>query len=284
MRLLLGLGFIGACLSATLGGCASGDAFPGDDCTPNDRKACSCDDGTKGWQLCLKDRSYEPCGCSGNNLNEGPPPAAVCGNGRVEPGELCDDGNQRNGDACSALCQRGSELEGRDSCANLRPLPLDVGDRLEGRQSVAEGDGSTAGSCGGDGSELVFAFAPRAAGTLALTVATEERSLDATLYVREDACGAETSEPANACKNDGGEGEGEELSLRVEEGKTYFVFVDARGGGEVTLAARLDEAVAGCAGEGEACDTGLDGDCGEGKLTCFENRYLVCRADRPGCG
>jgi len=28
----------------------------------------------------------------------------VCGNGAVEPGEACDDGNEDNGDGCSALC------------------------------------------------------------------------------------------------------------------------------------------------------------------------------------
>lgn len=32
--------------------------------------------------------------------------APVCGNGVVEPGEACDDGNQRDGDCCSASCQR----------------------------------------------------------------------------------------------------------------------------------------------------------------------------------
>ncbi len=29
---------------------------------------------------------------------------AVCGNGAIEPGEACDDGNEEDGDGCSALC------------------------------------------------------------------------------------------------------------------------------------------------------------------------------------
>jgi cysteine-rich repeat protein len=33
-------------------------------------------------------------------------PAAVCGNGIVEPGEECDDGNTSDGDACPATCVR----------------------------------------------------------------------------------------------------------------------------------------------------------------------------------
>lgn len=31
-------------------------------------------------------------------------PAALCGDGTLEPGEQCDDGNQANGDGCSASC------------------------------------------------------------------------------------------------------------------------------------------------------------------------------------
>jgi cysteine-rich repeat protein len=29
---------------------------------------------------------------------------SVCGNGEIEPGEACDDGNTRDGDGCSAIC------------------------------------------------------------------------------------------------------------------------------------------------------------------------------------
>jgi cysteine-rich repeat protein len=35
----------------------------------------------------------------------GLPPSPVCGNGVLETGEGCDDGNMTNGDGCSALCQ-----------------------------------------------------------------------------------------------------------------------------------------------------------------------------------
>ncbi len=34
-----------------------------------------------------------------------PPPVPVCGNGIIEIGEGCDDGNLLNGDGCSSLCQ-----------------------------------------------------------------------------------------------------------------------------------------------------------------------------------
>src|SRR6185295_15808003 len=34
-----------------------------------------------------------------------PPPTPCCGNGIVEEGEQCDDGNTASGDGCSSTCQ-----------------------------------------------------------------------------------------------------------------------------------------------------------------------------------
>lgn len=46
------------------------------------------------------------CGGGGGGGRSAPAvAAAVCGNGRVESGEECDDGNSSNGDACYATCQ-----------------------------------------------------------------------------------------------------------------------------------------------------------------------------------
>ena len=282
---LLRLGFLATSLAvAAGGGCAKGEAFPGDDCTPNDRKACSCDDGAKGWQLCLKNRSYEPCACSSNNLNEGPPAAPTCGNNRVEPGETCDDGNVNNADGCSALCQRGDGVEASESCAGLRPLPLAAGLELSGRRALVDADDDASATCGGDGGEVVFAFAPAKSGTLSLTLTPEDSSLDVVLYVRGGACGDAGSEVEGGCVNDARAGREERLSVPVEAGVAYFVFAEARQGeGDLRLAVRLDDRAA-CAGEGEACETGLGGDCASGRLTCFENRYLVCRPDDESCG
>ncbi|MBX3395025.1 MAG: DUF4215 domain-containing protein [Phycisphaerae bacterium] len=38
-------------------------------------------------------------------LDKQPCPQAVCGNGIVEPGEQCDDGNQAAGDGCDQNCR-----------------------------------------------------------------------------------------------------------------------------------------------------------------------------------
>ena len=34
-----------------------------------------------------------------------PPNLCCCGNGAVEPGETCDDGNHVDGDGCDFACQ-----------------------------------------------------------------------------------------------------------------------------------------------------------------------------------
>ena len=44
-------------------------------------------------------------GCSANCTTETPPPPPPsCGDGNVDSGEQCDDGNNTNGDGCSATC------------------------------------------------------------------------------------------------------------------------------------------------------------------------------------
>lgn len=45
--------------------------------------------------------SDEPETCTGDDC----PQTAVCGNGEVESGEICDDGNQSGGDYCASDCQ-----------------------------------------------------------------------------------------------------------------------------------------------------------------------------------
>jgi cysteine-rich repeat protein len=46
-------------------------------------------------------------GC-GDDQGAASVPPNLCGNGEVDPGEECDDGNRQDGDQCSALCKRGS--------------------------------------------------------------------------------------------------------------------------------------------------------------------------------
>jgi len=49
---------------------------------------------------------------------------AVCGNGKVEAGEECDDSNKANGDGCSSLCDIETPV------SPVTPLPLETGENF----------------------------------------------------------------------------------------------------------------------------------------------------------
>src|SRR5262249_26166411 len=74
----------------------------------------ACDDGGANGTLasccteeCEKQTPGTACtigACNAAGVCATPPPP-VCGNGAVEAGETCDDGNTQDGDCCSATCQ-----------------------------------------------------------------------------------------------------------------------------------------------------------------------------------
>ncbi|MFH2005676.1 MAG: DUF4215 domain-containing protein [bacterium] len=72
-------------------------------------------------------------GCSDDDGGTGP----VCGNGTIELGEQCDDGNTANGDGCSSTCQN----EGGPECGNGTLEPGEQCD--EGNTSTGDGCSST---------------------------------------------------------------------------------------------------------------------------------------------
>jgi len=58
-------------------------------------------------------------------------PAPTCGNGAIDPGEACDDGNKLDGDGCSALCQKEVPL----TCGDGKVDPgeaCDDGNKVDG--------------------------------------------------------------------------------------------------------------------------------------------------------
>jgi cysteine-rich repeat protein len=240
-RSLVALAFAAAS-AASAGSCAEGVERLGDDCTPFKPRPCRCADGlAQGRQTCSRDgRSYTECAPCPENATQGAGGAAACGDGRLDAGEDCDDGNRADGDACPATCLRPKRSSG-DTCEGLAPLQFNPGVAFQSKQNLSLANGDVTGSCGGEGGEVVFAFAPTASGTLALTLAPDDGA-DVVLYVRAGACDDEAAEPAGGCGDGAGDGAEEALRVPVEQGTAYFVFADLRrGGGSVTLSVRLED-------------------------------------------
>ncbi|MCB9506749.1 MAG: hypothetical protein H6697_03660, partial [Myxococcales bacterium] len=73
-----------------------------------------------------------------------------CGNGFVEAGEACDDGNTADGDGCSATC----ELEGGGACGDGT---VDAGEDCDTSGASASCDDDCTFSSCGDGTLNAFA-------------------------------------------------------------------------------------------------------------------------------
>ncbi|MEI9940908.1 MAG: DUF4215 domain-containing protein [Pseudomonadota bacterium] len=88
--------------------CGNGKLDPGETCDDSNifsGDGCSgtCN-GSNCPPVCTVEADYT-CGTVGQScIYTPPPPAAQCGNGKLETGEGCDDGNTSGGDGCSSIC------------------------------------------------------------------------------------------------------------------------------------------------------------------------------------
>src|SRR5262249_21268440 len=83
--------------------------------------------------LCAGQDEGAPCSFSGSvgACFSGVCLATGCGNGVLEPDEVCDDGNRRSGDGCAADC-RSNEV-----CGN-GIIDVDVGERCDDGSANAD--------------------------------------------------------------------------------------------------------------------------------------------------
>jgi fibro-slime domain-containing protein len=82
---------------------------------------------------------------------KGDGPSGGCGDGKIQPGELCDDGNSKSGDGCSATC---TALEQDYVCPTPgKPCVTTVkcGDgRISGAETCDDGNARAGDGCGAD--------------------------------------------------------------------------------------------------------------------------------------
>lgn len=196
----------------------------------------------------------------------------LCGNGAVEAGEECDDGNAIDQDGCSAACVR----ETSDNCPGTAIL-LDPGTKVLNGNTIVATNIYLPSDCGqdiGKGNDYVYAVTPSAGGTLRVELAA---SFAGVLYARRQCAGPYFNNQL-ACAHTGNESE---ISLWVYPGVTYYVFVDGETNTEdgpyslqLTLMPCGNAQVEGL----EQCDDPADPTC-VGCLTCKGKDELFASPD-----
>jgi len=110
----------------------------GADC--NDEPACG-DGHLDAGEQCDDGNTMNGDGCSAMCQPEPPPPPPpACGDGHLDAGEQCDDGNATNGDGCSAMCRTEPPPPPPPSCGDDH---LDAGEQCDDGNTT-NGDGCSA--------------------------------------------------------------------------------------------------------------------------------------------
>lgn len=194
------------------------------------------------------------------------PDTSSCGNGKVDPGEECDDKNRTSGDGCSSTCKHESAGPG-DLCSNALEIALEQQDG--GTLYKASVPGSTsplfnqyAATCGGgSGADIVYKVTSPTVGRVVARVVAPFQAVLSARTACEDlktelACRDNTSSKTGAS----------EVAFPVFANTPVYLFVDGFGGSKGDFVLDVEVQTAFC-GNGQAeypeqCDDGntIDGD------------------------
>lgn len=227
-------------------------------CTAGNYVYCRCQDRSEGTKLCHDDgKGFDPCTCETPGNPEVPPDPptsppggdgggdvvvtppsgpAQCGNGIPETNEACDDANSDPTDGCD-LCQlSGTDPPASKSCPGMEvhvwpghPVTY-TGTTIDGSYFAAASP--TCPSAGGNypttgaaAHERLFHVTAHATGSL--TITTSDTDFDDFLYAGSTCVAGD--EAYLSCANKVTGAGGETLTLPVDAGKSYTVFVDGAG-------------------------------------------------------
>jgi cysteine-rich repeat protein len=214
-------------------------------CEPRALVECICANRENGLKRCNESGSgFEECrisdtqGC--NDVVEtdagssGNVPRSTCGNGKVEEGEACDDGNTNDSDFCNSLCLPKGDPAGAGKCPGMA-VHLWGTEVVEAsaNTSMYEHLHSAEEPCNGTsmglfGNDRVFAVTAHKAGQL--NVEANAASFDVVLFVNA-VCADSKTEVACANKTTGLSTEPERLPQKdkpivMTKGQTLYVIVD----------------------------------------------------------
>lgn len=253
---LLSFGVVSLLLACTTTPKAKSDK----ECSPGAYVFCRCQDRQEGTKLCKDDgQSFGPCEpCETSDNPEGPlepgdpgpdqpfpepdagddggsNPNGSCGNGKVESGEDCDDGNTNETDGCDSKCKlAGATPFASNACPGLE-VHVWGGPHSPTLASTTVGSGnrSVKPNCttsanptsGANSPDRVFKVTAHKSGTLKVT--TSDVNYNVFLWASEGCAPSENE--YITCVNESGAVGAESMTFPVEDGKTYHVFVDGSG-------------------------------------------------------
>ena len=150
---------------------------------------------------------------------QGGAPEPVCGNGAVEAGEACDDGDTDQNDGCSPLCTLETPEDCPGTSIPLAPPGITLTNTLQGRLD------DRSPSCSSNAwRDLVYAVTPAVGGTL---VATLQGAFDKSLSIR-SVCSSSAPLALTELLCTTGTGD-QSATLWVHAGVTYYLVVDGIG-------------------------------------------------------
>lgn len=252
------LGILAAALGLAAGCGASSEAKPDRICNPNAYVFCRCQDRQEGTKQCNAEGSaYGSCvPCEswdnpeltedgrypgprgevpfGDEDGGGEEPVG-CGDGTVQAGEDCDDGDDDDTNGCDKRCKlAGDNPAPTRGCPGLEvhvwggphnPTLTGSTSGSGNRSASPKCEGAGGGTTGSTASDRVYKVVAHKSGDLAVTVS--DVTFDVFLYAA-DACAA-GAVSYRVCRNAASGNAGETLTVPVESGKTYYVFVDGVG-------------------------------------------------------
>ncbi|MBX3260707.1 MAG: DUF4215 domain-containing protein [Labilithrix sp.] len=207
---------------------------------------------------------------------------SVCGNGRIEGGEECDDGNNVDGDTCGATCViEPLGTPSRNDCAGAEDITL-VHDaatdrysaRLTGGNWNLTSAGSLAAPCGATvGRDAFFKVVPPIDGVLAVNV---DATYNVTPALR-SACPPSTGGAFLVCSNRTAGPGGEHFAYPVTQGTPYWIIIDSPNLNNDRGAFTLDVTV-----KAEDCGDGVVGgveECDDGNTTSGDGCSAACKLE-----
>jgi cysteine-rich repeat protein len=182
----------------------------------------------------------------------------VCGNGKIESGETCDDGNAKSDDGCSAACAVESAFDGDTCPGKTLTLAPSTGGLLHATASgTTKGAFNHYGSAcgGGSGADVVYTFTPASSGKAVIKLTA---AFSAIVSAR-SSCDVATSE-IKCTDVPGAEGGDATMELPVFAGTPVSIIIDGYAGSNGTFTLDVDVSAAVC-GNGvaelpESCDDG----------------------------